>query len=144
MIRAFITSSFLLTLECKEKRTRIENWSSSNNWKRRESSVNRMVHPTLFRFQLMHRYKEAVQVLISRNRERDSGPWNKRSSRLERSSLALHTTMIELEREQVRKGGLPPLFADHLDRVSAVVNHPSLLVLFLDCIFALLLVSHSG
>src|SRR6185437_14212295 len=43
------------------------------------------------------------------------------------------------EKEQVRKGGLPPLFPKHSSRFCAGVNHPSLLVLFL----ALLLVSQS-
>jgi len=35
-----------------------------------------------------------------------------------------------LKKEQVRKGGLPPLRTDINDRTSAGVNRPSLLVLF--------------
>src|ERR1044071_7230203 len=47
--------------------------------------------------------------------------------------------MIETGKEQVRKGGLPPLKPKLNDRETAGVNHPSLLILFL----ALLLVTQS-
>ena len=47
--------------------------------------------------------------------------------------------VVQLEKEQVRKGGLPPLFPKHSSRFCAGVHHSSLLVLFL----ALLLVSQS-
>jgi len=36
---------------------------------------------------------------------------------------------------QVRKGGLPPLIPKLIDRGTAGVNHPSLLVLFEVCFF---------
>src|SRR6476469_6960841 len=43
---------------------------------------------------------------------------------------------MKLRIEQVGKGGLPPLFPDHLDWARAGVNHPSRLVQF-ECLFFL-------
>jgi len=43
---------------------------------------------------------------------------------------------MKLRIEQVGKGGLPPLFPDHLDWARAGVNHPSRLVQF-KCLFFL-------